>query len=473
MFTRKVIFFLLFLGLVSKSFLSSAQTKPEITAQVDSKNITTEEDLVISVSSQIPVVSNEPISFKFPEINFFTKIGVSRSKSSNYLNGQLITTFTYSQHYRASNSGIFNVPALEVLFNQQAVKLDPFSVIVTKGINLPSLTDEIALTNIPKEIQANNKPFLLVSSSNYHPYVGQGFTLKFSLFIPENNVDHLEFDRNDLQIPLLIQKIKPANCWQENFELEEEKIVSVEFNKKKYTEYRFFQSTYFALDPTPIRIPSLSLRLVKSVEKGDEGQKINVFFKSPLVIVQPKPLPNKSMNNLPVGVFSLKETISKKSGKTGQKLIYQFSLQGDGNSILWDKKKLESDFFIDFLRLNSSVKVFPFRDQMFGDNSEKIQIIPKQPGKFALNKYFNWVYFNTQTGQLDTLESKIILQIEGKPSDLKLNTKEEVSELYQGLENQSSLDLNWNRWINWSQVFNAVVVLMFIIVIFVMIRMPK
>jgi hypothetical protein len=475
MFPRAVFFFLVFLGWFSLSFQIKAQVKAEeMTVQVESKNISTEEDLVISVSSQVISSSNEPISFKFPEINFFKKIGISRSKSSSYINSQLITTFTYSQHYEPSNSGIFNVPVLEILFNQQSVTLDGFKVIVTKGINLPTIDEEIPLTSIPKEIQVSNKPFLLVSSNNYHPLIGQGFTLKFSLFIPENNTEKLEFDRNDLQLPFLIQKIKPTNCWQENFELEEEKIVSVTFNKKKYTEYRFFQSTYFALDLTPIRIPSLTLRVVKkSNEKGDEGQKSNVFFKSPFVLIQPKSLPNKAINNLPVGVFSLKESISQSVGKTGQKLIYKFSLKGDGNGILWDKKKLESDFFIDFVRLNSSISVFPFKDQMFGDNSEKIQIIPKQPGKFALNKYFNWVYFNTQTESLDTLESTIILQIEGKPSDLKLNTKNEVSELYQGLEKDKSVDLSLNRWINWRQFFNTLVVLLFLIVLIVVIRTPK
>lgn len=306
MFTKIRYFFLLILGFATLTFQLNAQTNPEITVQVDSKNISTEEDLVISVTSQIASNSGEPISYKFPEINFFTKIGVSRSKSSSYANGQLVTTFTYSQHYRASNSGIFNIPASEIIFNQQAVKLEAFSVIVTKGINLASIKDELKLTSIPKEIQVNNKPFLLVSSSNYHPYVGQGFTIKISLYIPESNAEHLEFDRNDLQLPLLIQKIKPVNCWQENFDLEEEKIVSVELNKKKYTEYRFFQSTYFALDPSAIRIPSLTLRLVKSVDKGEEGQKVNVFFKSPVVFIQPKSLSDKAMNNLPVGVFSSK-----------------------------------------------------------------------------------------------------------------------------------------------------------------------
>jgi hypothetical protein len=473
MFTRIVFFFVLSLFLKTRAFSVKAQGKSDIIVQVEAKNISTEEDLVLSVTSPVAINSQESIAYKFPEINFFTKIGVSRSKSSNYVNGQLVNSFTYSQHYKPSNPGIFKIPALEIIFNQHAVKLESFTLVVTRGIMIPEIPQDVSFGNIPKEVQNVNKPFLVVSSTNYHPFVGQGFTVKFSLFIPENNTEELNFDRNDLQIPLLIQKIKPSNCWQENFDLQEEKVLSVILNKKKYTEYRFFQSTYFALDTSPISIPSLNLRLLKSTSSGSELQKVSILFSSAALRILPKPLPYKSLSNIPVGVFELKESVSQENAKTGQKLIYKASLVGDGNSILWDIKKLESDFFIDFEQLNFSTTVFPYKDRMFGDNSQKIQIIPKQPGKFALKKYFYWVYFNTKTEKLDTLSSTIVLQVEGKPSDLKLNTENEVSEIYKGLERPNSLDLSWNRWVNWRQIVNFIIFLLFIAVGFVSWKSPK
>jgi hypothetical protein len=303
--------------------------------------------------------------------------------------------------------------------------------------------------------------------------VGQGFTVKISLFIPESNSENLSFDRNDLQIPLMIQKIKPSNCWQENFELEEEKILSVLINKKKYTEYRFFQSTYYALDTSPIVIPSLQLRLLKNDNGLGEAAKVPVVFKSTSVKIIPKALPLKSIVNIPVGVFQLKESINQAKAKIGQPLIYKASLVGDGNGILWDKKSLDSDFFIDFLPLNTSITVFPYKDQMFGDNSQKIQIIPKQPGKFALKKYFSWIFFNTNSQKIDTLSSKVILEVVGKPTDLKLNTQDEASDIYRGLELTNSWDLPWNKWVNWRQIINFVIFLLFMVVVFVIWKSPK
>ena len=473
MLNRSFFFFVMTISLLALALVTKAQSKLEMSAQVESKNINTEEDLVISVSSSLPPNSNEVNTYKFPEIDFFTKIGVSRSKSSNYLNGQLIYSITYSQHYKASNPGIFTIPVLEIILNQQAIKLESFKVTVTKGLTLPEDIKETNPVNLPKEIQASNKPFLLVTSNNYRPFVGQGFTVKISLFIPESNSENMSFDRNDLQIPLMIQKIKPSNCWQENFELEEEKILSVLINKKKYTEYRFFQSTYYALDTSPIVIPSLQLRLLKNDNGLGEAAKVPVVFKSTSVKIIPKALPLKSIVNIPVGVFQLKESISQAKAKIGQPLIYKASLVGDGNGILWDKKSLDSDFFIDFLPLNTSITVFPYKDQMFGDNSQKIQIIPKQPGKFALKKYFSWIYFNTNSQKIDTLSSKVILDVVGKPTDLNLNTQDEASDIYRGLELTNSWDLPWNKWVNWRQIINFVIFLLFMVVVFVIWKSPK
>ena len=128
----------------------------------------------------------------------------------------------------------------------------------------------------------------MVSSNEYQPYVGQGFTLKFSLFIPEDNEQELEFDRNDIQIPLQLQKLKPSNCWQENFDLQTEKIISTTFQGKKYKEYRFYQATFYALDNQIIKIPSLKLRLSKIQKKGNEVQKTPIEFSSIPFQIKPK-----------------------------------------------------------------------------------------------------------------------------------------------------------------------------------------
>jgi len=464
------LFFLLAFAMFEPMF---AQTKPHV--QIESKNISTEEDLVISISSEQPSNASEGVPYQFPEINFFRKVGVSRGKASRLINNQLVNVVIYSQHYRPINAGIFQIPSLEIVLFQQSTKLEAFSLTVVKGIEPIQKEEQLSTIDIPKEVLANkNNKFLLVSSNVYRPFVGQGFTLKFSLYIPENNEEELSFDRNDIQIPIQLQKLKLTNCWQENFDIQQEKIISTTWQGIKYKEYRFFQSTYYALDDQVINIPALKLRLMKTIKKGTEVQKIPVEFKSFPFQIKPKRLPKGiSPTKIPIGKYELKETINKVIGSTGQEFIYTYNLIGDGNTYAIEDTEVESDYFLRFTTLSKEELVFPFKDKMFGNNSQKIQIIPKQPGKFALKKYFYWVYFNTEKAQIDTLYSAIDLTIQGKPEDAKLNTKEERDELYRGIENISSTQKYWDAYANWQRVANLVLAILFIVFLYLIIGTRK
>lgn len=450
-----------------------AQTKPHV--QIESKNISTEEDLVISISSEQSNNGSEGVPYQFPEINFFRKVGVSRGKASRLVNNQLVNVAIYSQHYRPINAGIFQIPALEIILNQQSVKLDPFSVTVIKGIEPVNTEEQLSTIDVPKEVLANkNNLFLLVTSNVYRPFVGQGFTLKFSLFIPENYEEELSFDRNDIQIPIQLQKLKLSNCWQENFDLQQEKLITTTWQGVKYKEYRFFQSTYYALDDQVINIPALKLRLIKKTKKGTEVQKMPIELKSIPLQIKPKKLPKGiSPTKIPIGKYELKESINKVNGSTGEKFIYSYNLIGDGNTYAIEDTEVESDYFLRFTTLTKEELVFPFKDRMFGNNSQKIQIIPKQPGKFALKKYFYWVYFNTEKSQMDTLTSAIDLTIQGKPEDAKLNTKEERDELYRGIENISSTQKYWDVYANWQRVANLVLAVLFIVFLYLILGTRK
>ncbi|MHA8053056.1 BatD family protein [Aquirufa sp. OSTEICH-129A] len=451
-----------------------AQSKVDFAIQIGDKNINQDETFVISITVPATGNSSEAIQYKFPELANFQKLGISRGKSSNFQNGQIEQRIIYSQHYQPLGVGQFYIPADEVSVNQQSQKFEPFyiSVSPSNGNVVENNPDEVSIAD---EVLAKaNQPFLLVASNHIRPFVGQGFTLKFSLFVPENNTQDLAFDRNDIQIPKLIQQLRPRNCWEESFGLQVEKVSKVEINQKKYTEYRFFQATYFALNNRPIQIPSLSLQILKKEKVGGEMKSLPIVFKSPALLIQPRSLPNHPLaGKVPVGAYELRESISKNQAKTGEQLLYSSSIIGDGNGILWDSKGLESDYFIDFNRLSTQSSVYPSMDKMLGDKSEIIQIIPKQPGKFALKQYFYWIYFNTRTEKFDTLRSKINVEIQGQPSDTRLNTSREMEGLYRGLENLNSDDVVWNRWVNWRQLANLTIFSIFVVLVFLVWKTKK
>lgn len=176
---------------------------------------------------------------------------------------------------------------------------------------------------------------------------------------------------------------------------------------------------------------------------------------------------------VPVGNFQLIEKITTPNPSTGQPIRYTASLVGDGNSILWDSKTVESDYFLDFSTLSTSTSIAPFREKMFGNKTEIIQVIPKQPGKFVLGKYFQWIYFNVKSAKFDTLRSKMAISVEGKSSDNRLNTQQREGDLYRGIEFKDTLDVKWSRWVNWRQLVNLILLGMSSVIVYLVWKRPK
>jgi hypothetical protein len=110
---------------------------------------------------------------------------------------------------------------------------------------------------------------------------------------------------------------------------------------------------------------------------------------------------------------------------------------------------------------------------MLGNKTEKILIIPSQPGKFALKSYFNWIFFNTRTATYDTLRSAAVLNVSGQPSDRLLNTQSETMTLYRGLEKLAADKIQGYRWTDWRLIFNVLLGLIVVWLAFLLTKAKK
>jgi len=465
------VFHLVFV-MLTLAFAAIGQTPMSVTTQIGSKSISQDENFILSFTLASAENASATLpSYKFPELLNFKKQGISRAKASKSINGQIVNTYMFSQYYLPDKPGNFEIKNEYIEVANQTFRLEPFEIVVSPALETEEFTEEL----LPSElILTSNDPLFVITSNTRKPFVGQGFTLKMSFFVPESNVQEFEFDRNDIQIPALISKMKPKFCWEENFGITTEQIIKVSINKKKYTEYRFFQATYFALQNQKIQIPALKFKIISVIRKGLEAIKKPVFFTSAPLEIKLRDLPHHPLSDkVPVGIFQLKESISSLNSKTGQPLQYTASLIGDGNEALWNNKTPESDYFMNFVPISVQTTVAPFQEKMFGNKTDKIQIIPKQPGKFALSHYFNWIYFNVKTEQFDTLKSKIVLDITGNSSDHVLNTDRAEDEVYRGIENKNTLEVSWARWVNWSQLVNLILIFLAIVIAFLVLKKPK
>jgi len=456
------------------TFVLSAmgQTSLSVTTQIGSKVIAQDENFMLSFTLTSAENASATLpSYKFPELLNFKKQGVSRTKASQSINGQMVNSYTFSQYYQADRSGNFEINNEFIEVGNQTFRLEPCTIVVSPVVDTEEFTEELLPSDL---ILGSNDPIFVVTSNTLQPFVGQGFTLKMSFFVPESNTQEFEFDRNDLQIPALIAKMKPKFCWEENFGITTEQMIKVTINKKKYTEYRFFQATYFALQNQKIQIPALKFRVMSLSKKGLETSKKPIYFTSSPIQIKLRDLPHHPLSEkVPVGNFQLIENISASNSKTGEVLMYTASLRGDGNGALWNYRSPESDYFMNFMPISVQTTVAPFQEKMFGNKTDKIQIIPKQPGKFALSHYFKWIYFNVKTEQFDTLKSNIVLAISGNSSDRVLNTDRTDDEVYRGIEDKNTLDVSWARWVNWSQLVNLILIFLVIVIAFLVWKKPK
>jgi BatD DUF11 like domain len=426
---------------------------------ISEKNITLEDPFIVTVVVKFVGDAQTPET-TFPDLPNFTKRGFSKSTSRSFVSGQPVSTCTITQNYAAKKEGNFKVPNFKVTVNGLDLKSEGFVVKVGKVISpekkLPSNEDTpLFKDNVDKKedftdfIEGNNTnpeftnlntkedAFLSLSSSKSNPYVGEGFTITFAFYVADNNTAEIQFDRNEVQIPAIIKKIKPENCWEESFGLTETQQSQVVIKGKKYTQYKFYEATFYPLNNKPIIFPSVDFRLQKFItEKNGEKKSSFVSFNTVPFRVVARELPAHPLKNeVSVGQFSWRESLDKYKVSTGKSVSYRLQISGDGYNI--KLPQIKNDSIFDFFPPKIVGSTNPQNDKIVTTKSLTFQIIPKRAGNFALDKYFQWIYFNTNTEKYDTLKSKIILGVTGQTIETA-DTPTAGRTVYDGLENEDS-----------------------------------
>ena len=68
------------------------------------------------------------------------------------------------------------------------------------------------------EVEAD--AFLSLTTDKKSVYVGEGFNTTLAFYVSESNVADMRFYELGRQLTEILKKIKPGNCWEENFNIE-------------------------------------------------------------------------------------------------------------------------------------------------------------------------------------------------------------------------------------------------------------
>ncbi|MCX6213921.1 BatD family protein [Spirosoma sp.] len=422
----------------------------------------------------------------FPDIPGFIKRGTSTSVTPLEINGKSVTSQVITQNYKARAPGRFRLVPFSVVVNGETIHSEGamLTVLPTPGLTAPATT---TVTTV--DIAPAGAAFLSVRASKPSIYAGDGVALTLSFFVADNYPYELSFQALDKQLQGITRKIRPANSWEENLPINDLKPIAVVINKKKFREYRLFQSVFFPLSSQTMRLPAVSLQLSRRPVVGPPAlQPEQAVFTSQPLTVGVRPLPVHPLRGrVAVGAFQLEEGLEKKRVLVGKSVRYTFSITGRGNIATLPGPSIQNG--------GREIAIFPPEerhtinhagDEIKGRKTFTYFIVPHQNGTVSLANHFQWIYFDPQRARYDTLRPRLALEAGGTeeavtsavnmPNGEALANGEVIpgapvgKSLYTGIELMDSTQQPVSVSVLIRSVANVLIILMLVGMVFVLIK---
>lgn len=378
-------------------------------------------------------VQNEKLNSygAFPEIPGFIKRGTSSSSSTNFVNGQMSSSQSIVQNYIALGEGSVTIPAFSMKINGETiqspgktVKVGPAAPQAQQGndpFDYDPFEDFFGRRGPQEYVNVEDDAFFSLTTSKDVVYQGEGFTVTLAFYVAEANRAQLQFYEVGQQLTDILKKIRPANSWEENFNIESINREPVTINNKRYSQYKIYQATYYPLNLESIKFPSVGLKLVKFKEAKNptffgrnRKEDFKTFYTQAKTVKVKELPPHPLKNQVFVGNYELSESINTEELKTGESFTLKFTVKGTGNISAIEEPEVKRDKNFDFYDPNVQQNIVRASNRVRGSKSFSYYGIPKEPGTYDLKNYFNWIYFNPSIEKYDTLSSSIIVNVSGE-----------------------------------------------------------
>lgn len=387
----------------------------------------------------------------FPDIPGMNKGGVSTSTSTQIINGQMSISQSITQSYVPTQEGSFVLRAFQMSVNGQSYRGPGATVKVgppTRRQAYDPFADlwGDAMGSSPKEfVDVKEDAFFSISANKREVFVGEGFTVTIAFYVALSNQAQMEFYKIGEQLTEILGKIKPANCWEENFGIESVNPEYVTIGGKQYRQFKIYQATFFPLSDEPIRIPSAGLQMVKyKVARnpsffGMNRQEDFKTFYSKEQIIKVKDLPPHPLKDrVSVGNYKLVESRVDMNQKTGDSFVYSFKVQGEGNISAIAKPIIPERPELLFYPPNESQQITRANETVYGSKKFDYYIEPHEPGNYNLRDYINWVFFNPRTARYDTLSPDAAFSVAGESVVNSQIARQDLGVFYERMAEQSN-----------------------------------
>lgn len=365
----------------------------------------------------------------FPDIEGFRKGAPATRSSTSYINGAVSSVQSVIMTYLPRREGVVKVPSFNMKVNNQFFRVKgkqvtvkpPSAVAQRPGGAIPRRLDDFFGSEEPEYVDIKEDAFLALTTDKKEVYVGQGVNATLAFYMAENNRAPLQFYNISKQLADILKKIKPANCWEENFDIENIEGVRVTMNGKDYVQWKIYQAVFFPLNTQTISFPSVGLEMLKpkvarnpSFFSPNTQEGYKVFYSKPVTVTVKDLPPHPLSSRVAVGEFRLDERISGTDLTTGQSSAYQFNILGEGNIAYLEKPEVKDATSFEIYEPSVTQEISRKNSRVSGKKNFSYFIIPKEPGSFSLAPVFQWVYFSPQRERYDTLRSSLTVSVTGK-----------------------------------------------------------
>jgi len=414
----------------------------------------------------------------FPNIEGFTKRGTSSASRTQIINGQISSTHSITMTYIPREQGTFTLPPFAMDINDQTIRSEGRTIKVGEAVQgqrsrdpFRDMFDRDPFDNFfgdedaGEYVDVKEDAFLALTTSTDEVYVGEGFTTTLSFYVADNNRAPLEFYELGKQLSDIMKKLRPENCWEENFNIENIYGEHVMIQGKGYTQYKIYQGVFFPLNTEDVVFPSVGLEMIKyKVARNPSffGQNRQEDFKKFFTRekrISVKDLPAHPLKNaVAVGDYKLNESVSARELNTGESFSYEFNIYGEGNISSINAPKPEENEFFEFYDPDVSQNINRRNGRVTGSKSFNYYGIPNEPGDYALSDYFEWVFFNTRTDRYDTLRARAEVSVTGESRKNENILSSDVGTFYDRIEFEEN-KLAGTHQVEWLKVFANILIL--------------
>jgi len=413
----------------------------------------------------------------FPDIDGFRKRGTSNQSQTSIVNGQMSSSQSVIMTYTPTKQGVYNIPSFKMKVNDQIISVTGKKVKVGPAVQaqrdpFKSMFDDPSDSFFGRGdtefIDVKEDALLALTTSKNEVYVGEGFTATLSFLVADNNRAPMQFYELGKQLSEILKKLKPANCWEENFNIENIEGEVIDINGKGYTQYKIYQAAFYPLNAQPLTFPSVGLEMIKfKVAKNpsffgqNRQEDFKTFYSRPITVKVKELPPHPLRNSVAVGDYQLAEQFSATQPKTGQSIGYDFRITGEGNITAIEKPMIKSDGNFDFYEPNMKQSIRREGGRVAGTKTFSYFMIPKEPGEFKLGDYFQWVFFNPSKNKYDTLRSQYTLRVDGESQKNQSIESTDLGSFYDRLD-ASGNQLRQAASLDWMKVSLNIFILMMV-----------